>query len=103
MRARPVQDAKVRFSEFLDACMAQGPPESHQKGVEAAVLVPVEEWRRMQVAAQPSIKQLLLSSEARSDLFVPARRRDTGNPRKQERICNSEGVTQSRGTPSVPG
>ena len=103
MRAWPVQDAKARFSEFLDACMAQGPQMVTKQGVEAAVLVPVEEWRRMQAAARPSIKQLLLSSEARSDLLVPARRRGTGNPRKKERICNSEGVTRSRGTPSVPG
>ena len=74
-----------------------------KQGVEAAVLVLVEEWRRMQVSARPSIKQLLFSSEARSDLLMPARRRGTGNPRKKERICHSEGVTRSRGTPSVPG
>ena len=75
MRAWPVQDAKARFSEFLDACMAQGPQLVTKRGAEAAVLVPVEEWRRLQVAARPSIKQLLLSDEARGDLLLPERGR----------------------------
>ena len=73
MRAWPVQDAKARFSEFLDACTAQGPQMVTRRGAEAAVLVPVEEWRRMQAAARPSIKQLLLSDEARSDSLLPVR------------------------------
>ena len=73
MRAWPVQDAKARFSEFLDTCMAQGPQMVTRRGAEAAVLVPVAEWRRMQAAARPSIKQLLLSGEARADLLLPAR------------------------------
>ena len=64
---------KARFSELLDACMAQGPQMVTRQGVEAAVLVPVEEWRRLQVAARPSIKQLLLSDEARGDLPLPER------------------------------
>ena len=37
------------------------------------MLVPVQEWRRLQSAARPSLKQLLLSDQARSDLNVPAR------------------------------
>ena len=73
MRAWPVQDAKARFSEFLDACLAQGPQLVTKRGTEAAVLVPVAEWRRLQVAARPSIKQLLLSDEARGDLLLPER------------------------------
>ena len=73
MQAWPVQDAKARFSEFLDACLAQGPQLVTRRGTEAAVLVPVEEWRRLQVAARPSIKQLLLSDEGRGDLRVLAR------------------------------
>jgi PHD/YefM family antitoxin component YafN of YafNO toxin-antitoxin module len=44
-----------------------------RRGVEAAVLVPVHEWRRMQSAARPSLKQLLLSDQARSDMIVPLR------------------------------
>ncbi len=44
-----------------------------KRGAEAAVLVPVQEWRRLQSAARPSLKQLLLSDTARSDLRIPPR------------------------------
>ena len=73
MQTWPVQDAKARFSEFLDACMVEGPQMVTKRGAEAAVLVPVDEWRRLQAAARPTLKQLLLSEEARADLLVPAR------------------------------
>jgi prevent-host-death family protein len=73
MQTWPVQDAKARFSEFLDACLVEGPQMVTRRGAEAAVLVPVQEWRRMQSAARPSLKQLLLSDQARADLIVPPR------------------------------
>lgn len=73
MHTWPVQDAKARFSEFLDACLVEGPQMVTRRGAEAAVLVPVQEWRRMQSAARPSLKQLLLSDQARTDLIVPLR------------------------------
>lgn len=46
-----------------------------KRGKEAAVLVSVEEWRRLQAAARPSLKQLLLSDSARTELVIPARGR----------------------------
>jgi PHD/YefM family antitoxin component YafN of YafNO toxin-antitoxin module len=46
-----------------------------KRGAEAAVLVPADEWRRLQAAAKPSLKELLLSDEARADIPVPARGR----------------------------
>lgn len=73
MHTWPVQDAKARFSEFLDACLVEGPQMVTRRGAEAAVLVPVQEWRRLQSAARPSLKQLLLSEQARADMIVPAR------------------------------
>jgi prevent-host-death family protein len=73
MHSWPVQDAKARFSEFLDACLADGPQIVTRRGTEAAVLVPVDEWRRLQAAARPSLKQLLLSDVARADLVLPER------------------------------
>lgn len=72
MQSWPVQDAKARFSEFLEACMADGPQMVTKRGAEAAVLVPVDEWRRLQAAARPSLKQLLLSDQARADTLTPA-------------------------------
>ncbi len=73
MHTWPVQDAKARFSEFLEACIAEGPQMVTKRGAEAAVLVPVDEWRRLQAAARPSLKELLLSDQARADLVIPAR------------------------------
>jgi prevent-host-death family protein len=73
MHAWPVQDAKARFSELLDTCLAEGPQLVTRRGAEAAVLVPVDEWRRLQAAARPSLKALLLSDEARHGLVLPRR------------------------------
>jgi antitoxin Phd len=79
MSSWPVQDAKARFSEFLERCLAEGPQVVTKRGAEAAVLVPVGEWRRLQAAARPSIKQLLLSDAARTG--VPARVRGSSKRR----------------------
>ncbi|HRK57028.1 MAG TPA: type II toxin-antitoxin system Phd/YefM family antitoxin [Burkholderiaceae bacterium] len=75
MHVWPVQDAKARFSEFLDACLSEGPQMVTRRGAETAVLVPVDEWRRLQATARPSLKQLLLSDKARADVPLPARGR----------------------------
>jgi antitoxin Phd len=58
--AWPVQDAKARFSEFLDACIANGPQLVTRRGTQAAVLVPYEQWQRMSQQAQPTLKDWLL-------------------------------------------
>ena len=82
LQAWPVQDAKARFSEFLDACLNDGPQLVTRRGAEAAVLVPVDEWRRLHAAARPSLKSLLLADAGRAELSLPprgsARRRAVG-------------------------
>jgi prevent-host-death family protein len=72
----PAQDAKARFSELLDTCLAQGPQMVTKRGVEAAVLVPVTQWRRMQTVVRPSLKTLLMSDEGRGELVLPERGTD---------------------------
>ncbi|MBM5817165.1 MAG: type II toxin-antitoxin system Phd/YefM family antitoxin [Cyanobacteria bacterium K_Offshore_surface_m2_239] len=69
----PVQHAKARFSELLDACQREGPQVVSRRGTETAVLVPIDQWRRLQAAARPSLKELLLSPEARTDSLAPPR------------------------------
>ncbi len=69
----PVQDAKARFSEFLDTCLQQGPQVVSRRGAETAVLVPIDQWRKLNAAAQPSLKDLLLSASGRADLAIPPR------------------------------
>jgi prevent-host-death family protein len=56
----PVQDAKARFSEFLEASLKEGPQVVTRRGVEEAVLVPMAEWRRLKQGARPSVKEWLI-------------------------------------------
>ncbi len=72
MPAWQVQDAKARFSEMLDECLKDGPQVVSRRGVDQAVLVPIDQWRRL-VGAAPTLKDLLLSPEARADIPLPSR------------------------------
>ncbi len=69
----PVQEAKARFSELLDTCQSDGPQVVTRHGRELAVLVAASEWRRLSTASRRTLKQLLLSDEARGDIPIPAR------------------------------
>ena len=73
MKPWSVQDAKAHFSEFLDTCLKDGPQLVTRRGEEAAVLVPVQDWRRMQAAGKPTFKELLLMDEGRGDMNIPPR------------------------------
>ena len=75
MKTWPVQDAKARFSEFLETCLRDGPQMVTRRGADAAVLVPVEEWKRLQKDTRPTLKELLLADEPRGDLHIPPRRK----------------------------
>ncbi len=74
-KAWPVQDAKSRFSEFLDTALAEGPQIVTRRGVETAVLIPIGEWRRLERMTRPNLKELLLAPEARTEELTPPRRR----------------------------
>jgi antitoxin Phd len=73
MNSWQVQDAKARFSEFLNATIKKGPQVVTRRGVETAVLVPIEEWRRLQESSRPSLKSLLLDQGVRFEKFIPER------------------------------
>lgn len=68
-----VQEAKARFSEFLDASVADGPQIVTKRGVETAVLVPIAQWRKLENAAKPDLKELLLAPQARTEQLTPPR------------------------------
>ncbi len=74
-RVWQVQDAKARFSELLETSLAEGPQIVTKRGVEAAVLVPIKQWRRLEQMAKPTLKQLLLAPEPRADILTPPRSR----------------------------
>jgi prevent-host-death family protein len=75
MKSWSVQDAKARFSEFLDTCLREGPQMVTRRGEKAAVLVPVEEWERLKQPKYASLKEWLLADEGRGDLNIPSRRK----------------------------
>lgn len=75
MATWPVQDAKARFSEFLETCLRDGPQVVTKRGREAAVLVPVDEWRQLQESTRPTLKDVLLLDEPRFEMEVPKRGR----------------------------
>jgi prevent-host-death family protein len=68
-----VQEAKAKFSEFLDKALREGPQVVSRRGVAAAVLVPIEEWERLKQRARPSLKDLLLADEPRFEIDLPPR------------------------------
>jgi antitoxin Phd len=75
MKSWPVQDAKARFSELLETCLKEGPQLVTKRGADAAVLVPAEDWRRLEKSARPTLKELLLAPEPRFDIPIPPRGR----------------------------
>ena len=80
MHTWPVQDAKARFSEFLDACVANGPQVVTRRGTEMAILVPIAQWKRLSSAAKPTLKELLLSDVDRTDFELPERGKTKHRP-----------------------
>lgn len=73
MKAWPVQDAKAKFSELLESCLLEGPQVVTKRGTEAAVLVSIDEWKRLQKRRMPTIKEWLLDPDAPRDLEIPPR------------------------------
>ena len=73
MAVWPMQQAKARFSELLDACQHEGLQVVSRRGTETVVLMSIEQWRRLQAASMPSLKNLLRPPEARTEALVPQR------------------------------
>jgi prevent-host-death family protein len=80
MKSWSVQDAKARFSEFLETCLNEGPQLVTRRGAEAAVLLPLRDWRRLERSSRPTLKDLLLFPEPRMDLAIPRRGRRRRRP-----------------------
>jgi prevent-host-death family protein len=70
-----VYDAKARFSEFLEATLKNGPQVLTRRGVETAVLVPIDEWKHLRERARQSIPDPLLDPNGPHDLYIPPRRK----------------------------
>ena len=75
-----VQDAEARFGEMLETSLAEGPQIVTRRGVETAVLVPIEHWRRLETMAMPNLKDLLLAPEPRTETLTPPRKAPVALP-----------------------
>lgn len=83
MKSWQVQDAKAKFSELLEICQREGPQLVTKRGIDAAVLVPIHEWKRLKANGRATLKSLLLSDQARADFELPRRgnlKRRSGTP-----------------------
>jgi prevent-host-death family protein len=70
-----VYDAKARFSELLDASLKSGPQIVTKRGVEAAVLISIDEWKQLKNQVKHSGPDPLLDPNGPHDLYIPPRRR----------------------------
>ena len=70
----PVYDAKARFSAFLETTLKEGPQVLTRRGVETAVLVPIDEWNHLKERARLSIPDPLLDPNAPHDIPIGPRR-----------------------------
>ena len=68
------QDAKARFSEFLNQTLIEGPQIVTRRGVETAIMAPIEQWRKIEHLTRPTIKDWLLAPEPRTECLTPPRR-----------------------------
>lgn len=75
-----LQDAKARFSELIDDTLEKGPQIVTRRGIDTAVVVSFEEWRRLQETGRPNLKDVLLGAGPRFDIALPARGKIKGRP-----------------------
>jgi len=57
-----VQDAKARFSEVLSTAEKKGPQVITRRGVETAVVCPIDEWRRLHAPTSAVMPKKVLSN-----------------------------------------
>jgi prevent-host-death family protein len=67
---------------MLDASVKGGPQIITKRGVETAVLMPIAQWRQLQQASRPSLKELLLAPGPRFEggVALPQRGRSRRCP-----------------------
>lgn len=75
-----LQDAKARFSELIDDTLEKGPQMVTRRGIDTAVVVSAEEWRRLNEASRPTLKDVLLGPGPRFTIPLPPRGKAKSRP-----------------------
>jgi antitoxin Phd len=75
-----LQDAKSRFSRLIDDTVEKGPQVVTRRGIDTAVVVSIEEWRKLKDEKRSTWKDVLLGEGPRFEL--PSAKRRTTKSRK---------------------
>ena len=67
-----IQQAKAKLSELIDTAEKEGPQIITRRGVETAVIVPIDEWRQMSPIPRRTLLEVLQSGPQYS-LNIPPR------------------------------
>jgi len=67
------QHAKLRFTELIDAALEKGPQVITRDGMDAAVVVSTDEWRKLNRYPHPTWKEVLLGDGPRFKISIPKR------------------------------
>ncbi len=68
-----LQDAKSRFSELIDDTIEKGPQVVTRRGVDTAVVVSIDEWKKLKGEKRATWKEVLLGEGPRFDIPFPKR------------------------------
>lgn len=72
-----LQEAKAKLSELVDKAEKEGAQVITRRGIETAVILPFDEWKRLSDSARPTLKELLLQPHPKFnfDKVIPPRGR----------------------------
>lgn len=68
-----LQEAKSRFSELIDETLEKGPQVVTRRGIDTAVIVSIEEWRKLKDEKRMNWKDVLLGEGPRFSIPLPKR------------------------------
>ncbi|GAB6112085.1 type II toxin-antitoxin system Phd/YefM family antitoxin [Desulfomicrobium salsuginis] len=71
-----IQEAKNKFSELIDKTLSEGPQVVTKHGTEVAVVIPIEQFRRL-TAPKQRLGDFLLNSPLRNSELVIKRDQTT--------------------------
>jgi antitoxin Phd len=75
-----LQHAKARFSELIDDTLEKGPQVVTRRGIDTAVVVSVDEWKKLKEEKRATWKDVLLGEGPRFEIPLP--KRGKGKSRK---------------------
>jgi antitoxin Phd len=68
-----LKEAKARFSKLIDDTLEKGPQVVTRRGIDTAVVVSIDEWRKLKDEKRLSWKDVLLGEGPRFDIPLPKR------------------------------